>query len=98
MTLSLAQVDWVEVWRSGGLPSVIAILAVIGIIAGAKWFKSTMEGTLTDARNERDAARQTNETQANRFLDSMAKRDEIMEKGFDEILHELRNNPNPRRK
>lgn len=98
MLLSIAQVDWVEVWRSGGLPSVIAILAVVGIIAGAKWFKSTMEGTLADARKERDAARVVNETQANRFLDSMSKRDEIMEKGFDEILSELRNSPNPRRK
>lgn len=93
MLLLLAQIDWVEVWRSGGLPSIIAILAVVGIIAGAKWFKSTMEGTLTDARKERDAARISNEQQANRFLDSLAKRDEIMEKGFDEILHEIRNNP-----
>lgn len=93
MYLSFVQVDWVELWRTGGLPSVIAILAVVGIIAGAKWFKSTMEGTLTDARKERDSARVTNETQANRFLDSMTKRDEIMEKGFDEILNELRNNP-----
>lgn len=98
MLLLLVQVDWVEVWRSGGLPSVIAILAVIGIIAGAKWFKSTMEGTLADARKERDAARVANETQANRFLDSIAKRDEIMEKGFDEILHELRSSSSPRRK
>lgn len=98
MTVSFAQVDWVELWRTGGLPSVIAILAVVGIIAGAKWFKSTMEGTLTDARKERDSARVTNEMQANRFLDSMSKRDEIMEKGFDEILNELRSNPNPRRK
>lgn len=93
MLATLIQVDWVELWRTGGLPSVIAILAVVGIIAGAKWFKSTMEGTLTDARKERDSARVTNETQANRFLDSMTKRDEIMEKGFDEILNELRNNP-----
>lgn len=73
-------------------------MAVIGIIAGARWFKSTMEGTLVDARKERDSAREQNETQANRFLDSMNKRDDIMEKGFDEILNELRNNPNPRRK
>lgn len=98
MTLSFVQVDWVELWRAGGLPSVIAILAVVGIIAGAKWFKSTMEGTLADARKERDAAKVANETQANRFLESMSKRDEIMEKGFDEILHELRSTPNPRRK
>lgn len=93
----LIQVDWVELLRTGGLAGVITILAVIGIIAAAKWFKNTMEGTLADARKERDAMRQLNEAQANKYLESMAKRDEIQEKGFDEILRELRNN-NPRRK
>lgn len=93
MRLSLVQVDWVEVWRSGGLPSVIAILAVVGIIAGAKWFKSTMEGTLADARKERDAARATLEAQADKYIESMTRLGDIQEKGFDEVLRELRNNP-----
>lgn len=102
----LIQVDWVDLWRSGGLPAIIAILAVVGIVAGAKWFKSTMEGTLADARKERDAMRVLNEqqakdfraaieTQANKFLESLKFRDDIQEKGFDEILREMRN---PRRK
>lgn len=107
--LALAtQVDWVDVWRSGGLQGVIAILAVVGIVAGAKWFKSMMETTLADARKERDAARLANEaqatanrvaveTQASRFLESLKIRDDIQEKGFDEILRELRST-NPRRK
>lgn len=89
----LVQVDWVEVWRSGGLPSVIAILAVVGIIAGAKWFKSTMEGTLADARKERDAARTTLEAQADKYIESMTRLGDIQEKGFDEVLRELRNSP-----
>lgn len=93
MQLSLVQVDWVEVWRSGGLPSVIAILAVVGIVAGAKWFKSTMEGTLADARKERDAARTTLEAQADKYIESMTRLGDIQEKGFDEVLRELRNNP-----
>lgn len=93
MPFSLAQIDWVEVWRSGGLPSVIAILAVVGIIAGARWFKSTMEGTLADARKERDAARTTLEMQADKYIESMTRLGDIQEKGFDEVLRELRNNP-----
>lgn len=97
MVLNLAQIDWVELWRTGGLPSVIAILAVVGIVAGARWFKSTMESTLADARKERDAARTANEAQANRFMESLRIRDEIQEKGFDEILRELRSS-SPRRK
>lgn len=106
MTLHAIQVDWVELWRSGGLPAIIAILLVLGLIAGARWFKSTMEGTLADARKERDAMRTLNEqqarefrsaieTQASKFLESLKFRDDIQEKGFDEILREMRN---PRRK
>lgn len=95
MLWSLAQVDWVELWRTGGLPSVIAILAVVGIVAGAKWFKSTMEGTLADARKERDAARISLEAQANKYIESMTRLGDIQEKGFDEVLRELRS---PRRK
>lgn len=93
-----AQIDWTQIGQVWGPLGVGFVLLLVLIVAGARWFKSTMEGTLADARRERDAARVANETQANRFLDSMTKRDEIMEKGFDEILHELRGNPNPRRK
>lgn len=95
MTLLITQVDWVELWRSGGLPAVLAILGVVGIVAGARWFKSTMESTLTDARKERDAARATLEAQANKYIESMTKLGDIQEKGFDEVLRELRT---PRRK
>lgn len=95
MTLSIVQVDWVELWRSGGLPAILAILGVVGIVAGARWFKSTMESTLSDARKERDAARLALETQANKYLDSMTNLGHIQQKGFDEILREIRT---PRRK
>lgn len=96
--LLLTQVDWTQVGQVWGPLGVGFVLLLVLIVAGARWFKSTMEGTLADARRERDAARISNETQASRFLDSMTKRDEIMEKGFDEILYELRNSSNPRRK
>lgn len=104
----LLQVDWVELWRSGGLPAVIVILAVLGIAAAAKWFKATMEGTLADARSERNKEREDAraereeyrkliESQANKHLESLRLRDQIQEKGFDEILREIRSS-NPRRK
>jgi flagellar biosynthesis/type III secretory pathway M-ring protein FliF/YscJ len=91
------QIDWSRIGQIWGPLGIIAVVFLILIVAGAKWFKSTMEGTLADARRERDAARIANEQQASRFLESLTKRDEIMEKGFDEILHEIRNN-HPRRK
>lgn len=88
-----AQIDWTQIGQVWGPLGVGFVLLLVLIVAGARWFKSTMEGTLADARRERDAARVSNETQANRFLDSMTKRDDIMEKGFDEILNELRSRP-----
>jgi len=88
-----APIDWTQVGQIWGPLGVLAVLFLLFVVAGAKWLKSFVEGTLVDARRDRDAARALNESQANKFLESMARRDEIMEKGFDEILHEIRNNP-----
>jgi hypothetical protein len=92
-----AQIDWTQVGQVWGPLGILAVLFLVLVVAGAKWFKSTMDTTLADARKDRDAARQANETQANRFLESLKIRDDIQEKGFDEILRELRNTT-PRRK
>ena len=91
------QIDWSEIGKIWGPLGIMAVLLLLLVVAGAKWFKNMMDGTLADARKERDAARAANEAQANRFLESLKLRDEIQEKGFDEILRELRNN-NSRRK
>lgn len=85
--------EWGELLRTAGPLGVVFTIAVIGLIGAAKWFKSTMEGTLTDARKERDEMRQLAKSQAEGFLQSLKIRDEIQEKGFDEILRELRSNP-----
>lgn len=89
------QADYEPLLKLYGPLGVIFLLAVAGIVGAARWFKSMMETTLTDARKERDAARSSLEAQANRFLESLKVRDDIQEKGFDEILRELRS---PRRK
>jgi hypothetical protein len=95
--IAQAQIDWSQVGQIWGPLGLGFVLLLLLIVAGAKWFKSTMEGTLADARKERDAMRDLVNTQANKFLDSLKIRDDIQEKGFDEILRELRNT-NPRRK
>lgn len=92
-----SQIDWTAVGQLWGPLGIIAVLFLIMVVGGAKWFKSIMDGTLADARKERDTMRQINETQANKFLESLQLRDEIQEKGFDEILRELRETY-PRRK
>lgn len=93
--ITQTQIDWTQIGQVWGPLGIGFVLLLIFIVAGARWFKSTMEGTLADARRERDAMRATVETQANKFLDSLKIRDDIQEKGFDEILRELRG---PRRK
>lgn len=90
-----AQIDWARIGQVWGPLGVGFVVLLVLVIAGAKWFKSLMETTIADARKERDTARAANEAQANKFLESLKIRDEIQEKGFDEILRELRN---PRRK
>lgn len=75
----------------------VFVIAVIGIVAGARLVKSLILGTIEDARKERDYMRQQREREATAFVESMKHRDELMEKGFDEVLRELRNN-SPRRK
>ena len=90
---SQAQIDWTQIGQVWGPLGVLAVLFLLFVVAGAKWLKGFVEGTLADARRDRDAARTLNETQANKFLESMARRDEVMEKGFDEILRELRSSP-----
>lgn len=89
------QADYEPILKLYGPLGVIFLLAIAGIVGAARWFKSMMETTLADARKERDAARASLEGQANRFLESLKFRDDIQEKGFDEILRELRS---PRRK
>lgn len=87
--------EYGELLKTAGPLGVAFIVLIIGLIGAARWFKSTMESTLSDARKERDAARSALETQANKYLESMTNLGHIQQKGFDEILRELRT---PRRK
>jgi hypothetical protein len=97
MLLQVETIPWSDAAKIWGPLGVIFVAAITAVFFLGKWFKSTMDGTIADARAERNAMRQLNESQASRFLESMTRRDEIMEKGFDEVLHELRNQP-PRRR
>lgn len=90
-------IDWTTVGQVWGPLGIFSVVFLVLVIAGAKWFKSTMDSTLADARRDRDAMRVINETQANKFLESLKIRDGIQEKGFDEILREIRDH-GPRRK
>lgn len=85
--------DTGELLKTVGPLGVAFVILIIGLVAAAKWFKNMMDGTLADARRERDVARTALEAQANKYLESMTKLGEIQERGFDEVLRELRNNP-----
>lgn len=89
--LILQPIDWSVIAKTWGPLGVVFVLAVIGIVAGAKTVKSLILGTIEDARKERDYMRQQREREATAFIESMNRRDEMMKEGFDEVLHELRN-------
>lgn len=85
-------INWTEIGRTWGPLGVIFVLAVIGIVAGARLVKNMVLGTIEDARKERDYMRTQREKEAQAFIASLNVRDELMKKGFEEVLHEIRNN------
>lgn len=87
------EIPWEQVAKLWGPLGLGFTVLLVLIVAAAKWFKATLEGTITDARKERDAARQYNEAMTSRFLESLDKRDDVMERGFDEVLKEIRDTP-----
>lgn len=88
--LLLSQVDWPELLKTAGPMGVIFILAVLGVVAGARVVKGLILGAIEDARKERDYMRQQTERQATAFIQSLEKQGEMMKEGFDEVLREVR--------
>lgn len=95
--IAQTQIPWEQAAKVWGPLGVIFVLAVVGFIYWAKWHKEFVTQTMNDLRSDRDESRRLNERQANNFLVSLEKHDEVFEKGFDEVLHELRNQPSRRR-
>lgn len=91
------QIDWSAIGKTWGPLGIIFVIAVVGIIAGAKLVRGLILGTIEDARKERDYMREQREREATAFIESLQKQGQLMEKGFDEVLREIRNN-HPRRK
>lgn len=91
------QINWGEIGRTWGPLGVVFVVAVIGIIAGARMVRNLILGTIEDARKERDYMRVQREREATAFIESLQKQGQLMEKGFDEVLREIRDN-HPRRK
>lgn len=88
--LIAAQIDWTLVGKTWGPLGVVFVLAVVGIVAGAKLVKGLILGTIEDARKERDYMRLQREREATAFIESLKKQGELMREGFDEVLREMR--------
>lgn len=82
--------DWDSIgrlWGPLGVGFVLFILLALGLFrAGHKLLNETIE----DARKERDSANARSERQADKFLESLKVRDDLMKDGFDEVLREIR--------
>lgn len=87
------QIDWSAIGRTWGPLGVVFVVAIVGIIAGARLVRSLILGTIEDARKERDYMRTQREREATAFIESLQKQGELIEKGFDEVLREIRDTP-----
>jgi len=100
---------FIRTYGKWGVVAFVGVLALLGsakliksgLIGGAGMIKSLFEGTLQDARQERDAAKKLREQehaafmqalrdQTDAFRASSEARDKAMRQGFDEVLRELR--------
>ena len=86
----LQQIDWESVGKTWGPLGIIFIIAVVGVVAGARAIKSIILGTIEDARKERDYMRAQREREATAFIQSLKDQGEMMKEGFDEVLREMR--------
>jgi len=96
--LAQTQIPWEEAAKVWGPLGIIFLAAIVGAAFFVRWHKTFVEASMADARRERDMARELLARQADQFLASLEKRDDAMEKGFDEVLHEIRNNNSTRRR
>lgn len=88
--LIATQVDWDAVGRLWGPLGIVFVLAVLVVLAILKLAQKLVMGTIEDARKERDYVRQQREREADKFIESLKVRDELMRDGFDEVLREIR--------
>jgi uncharacterized membrane protein len=93
----IEQVNWETVGKTWGPLGVVFVLAVLGIVFGAKAIKGIVLGTIEDARKDRDYMRQQREREATAFIESLRQQGEMMKEGFDEVLREIRGNSTRRR-
>lgn len=95
MLVQAEQIPWEQAAKIWGPLGVIFVLAIAGFIYGVKWHKHFVETAMSDLRQDRDKSRDLNERQATNFLNALERQANTFEKGFDEVINELRT---PRRR
>lgn len=69
-------IDWAAVAKTWGFIGVFSVVALVLLVAGAKWMKGLLTDTISDARKERDRMAAQIDRQAQQFLESLKYRDE----------------------
>jgi len=93
----LMQVDWDSVGRIWGPLGVVFVVFMLVVIGLFKLGQRLLTETIADARKERDLANARYDRQAEKFIESLKVRDDLTQKGFDEVLRELRNSHSRRK-
>lgn len=94
----ILQADWESVAKIWGPLGVGCFLLILFVWRGLLPYikkqqednKQILTSTIEDARKERDFVRQLREVEVDKFLNSLKLRDEKMERGFQEVVHALR--------
>lgn len=95
--LLLQQVNWETIGKTWGPLGIGFVAFILIVIVGFKVVKQIILGTIADARQERDYARQQREREADAIVGALKENSRVMTEGFDEVLREIRGNQ-PRRR
>lgn len=61
--------DFVSLWKAGGINAVVAVVFLVLLLGAAKWGKTILTDTIADARKDRDASRQLLKEMAAEFTE-----------------------------
>jgi hypothetical protein len=68
-----------------GFLGIFSVVALLGIIAAFRWFKTLLTDTIIDARNERDRMSAQLDKQAGEFTEALKYRDDKFKEVADAI-------------
>lgn len=86
----LEGIDWTAIGKTWGPLGIVFTVVMALLPFGVRYVKQLIQGTIDDARQERNAARQARSEETKAFLEALRSRDLAMKESFRDIVDELR--------